>query len=199
LVASGRTVPAIPKTHTPIRALVRRIRRETGRSVPDIDPNAPGIDAQVLVILSDPGELGALRTRILSPLANNDQTAKNQRQLFTEARLDPAICVFWNAVPCEIARNSKGRARRPNQSEKERGAAYLGELLSFFKPQPVVVACGKDAADACDKIDLTAAIKVCHPAMQGQNRYPENRGNHVKGLRLAAARAGRRRKSRSAP
>lgn len=116
--------------------------------------------------------------------------------MFAEPRLDPAICAFWNAVPWELARNSRGKARRPYQSEKERGAAYLGELLSFFEPQPVVVACGKDAAEACDEIDLKAAIKVCHPSMQGLNRYPENRANHVKGLRLAAARAGRRRKSR---
>jgi hypothetical protein len=146
----------------------------------------------VIVILSDPGELGALKTKVLSLLANDDQTARNQRQLFAEARLDPAICVFWNAVPWELGRDPKGKNRKPSRTDRTRGAGYLEDMLALYDRQPVVVACGKDAGRVCDEIGLEEAIKVCHPAMQGLNRYPQNRPNHVKGLRLAASRARRR-------
>lgn len=69
-----------------IRSLVRRIREETKRRVPDVDPDGPGGSGRVLILLSDPGEGGALRTGYLSPIKNSDPTAKNQARLMREAR-----------------------------------------------------------------------------------------------------------------
>ena len=166
--------------HAPFRNLVQRIRDETKKRVPDVASDGPGTDARVLVILSDPGKLGALKTNELSPLRNNDQTARNQRKLFAEAGLDPKICVFWNAVPWDLD------GRKAGSADKARGAAYLRDMLQMFDRPPVIVACGKDADEACGSIGATNAITVCHPSMQGLNRYPTNRPKHVRGLRLAA-------------
>lgn len=171
-----------PKSHEPIHRLVERIRSDTGSAVPDIAPEGPGIDAKVLVVLRDPGRLGALKTRVLSPLRNNDQTAKNQRALFAAAGLDSAVCVFWNAVPWDL------RGRKPSRSDVRGGAGYLAALVELFTVPPVVVACGNEARDACRIAGITA-IEICHPGMQALNRYPGNRRKHIEGLQDAARRA----------
>jgi hypothetical protein len=41
--------------HAPIEALLRRIERETGRPVPDLAPDLPGVDAKAIIVLRDPG------------------------------------------------------------------------------------------------------------------------------------------------
>lgn len=171
-------MPTIPKSHEPIRGLVERIRLDTGAAVPDIDPEGPGIDAKVLVVLRYPGQLGALETGVLSPLKNNDQTAKNQRKLFAAAGLDVAICVFWNAVPWDV------QGKTPSRRDVRQGAGYLRALVDLFPVRPVVVACGNEARDACRDAAITA-IEICNPGMQALNRYPENREKHVAGLREA--------------
>jgi hypothetical protein len=48
----------------------------------------------VVLVLRDPGRLGALKTSALSPLKNRDRTAQNQRELFAEAKLPVEICLF---------------------------------------------------------------------------------------------------------
>jgi FCD domain len=71
--------------HAPIKKLVRRIRSETGRAVPDAGPHGPGVNACVLVVLRDPSRLVAQRPKILSPLENADCTASNQRRLLMDS------------------------------------------------------------------------------------------------------------------
>ena len=71
--------------HAPIKKLVRRIRSETGRAVPDADPDGPGVDASVLVVLRDPGRLVAQRSKIPSPLKNADRAPSNQRRLLMDS------------------------------------------------------------------------------------------------------------------
>jgi hypothetical protein len=84
---------------------VRRIRRERNAAVPDVDPDGPGVDADVLVVLRDPGPLGALKTSCLSVNA----TAANQRRLFAAPDLPSDACLFWNAVPWDL------EGRRPSR------------------------------------------------------------------------------------
>lgn len=177
------SVTSIPRSHWPIRELVARIREETGEAVPDTSSRGPGIEAQVLIVLRDPGRLGALKTQELSPLTNSDQTAKNQRALFKAAGLDPLLCLFWNAVPWDL------KGKKPSASDVKRGAGYLSELIALFPQHPTVVACGNEAHAACRIAGLTEAIQICHPGMQALNRYPQNRRKHIEGLREAAARA----------
>jgi hypothetical protein len=166
------------RRHDPIRALVRRIRRETRFAVPDVDPNGPGTAADVLVVLRDPG-LGALTTEFLS-LQNPDQTTANQLRLFAAAKLPLEICLWWNAGPWDLG------GLDPTSADLSRGAGYLQELIALMERPPVVVACGNVAHDACERAGI-APIKICHPSSRGLygggvNREPA----YVAGLAKAA-------------
>jgi hypothetical protein len=89
----------IDPRQAPIRALVHRIRRQTGRGVPDVDRDGPGTDGEVIVPLRDPGRLGALKTNVLSPIENDDRTATNQQRLFAAARLPIDVCLLLERRP----------------------------------------------------------------------------------------------------
>jgi hypothetical protein len=169
--------------HESIKKLVRRIRSEMNSAVPDIDPDAAGIDAHVLVVLRDPGRLGALTTNYLSVLKNPDRTAANQRRLFTAAKLPIEACLFWNAIPWDLG----GRA--PRTSDLETGARYLIEHISLMPHPPVVVACGREAQQACARAGVEA-INICHPSDRGLRGGGVNREPaHIAGLQEAARRA----------
>jgi hypothetical protein len=165
--------------HAAIRALVRRIRRETGCAVPDVDPNGAGTAADVLVVLAFPGP-GALMTKFLS-LQNPDQTTANQLRLFAAAKLPLEICLWWNAVPWDLG------GLEPTAADLSRGAGYLQELIALMERPPVVVACGNAAHNACHRAGL-AAIEICHPSSRGLygggvNREPA----YIAGLRQGAS------------
>lgn len=170
------------RRHVPIRQFVRRIRRERNAAVPDVDPAGPGVDAAVLLVLRDPGRLGALQTQHLS-LMNPDRTAANQRRLFKAANLPPEICLFWNAVPWDL------RGRDPSRADLEAGARYLRELIDLMNNEVVTVACGVAAHDVCRKAGIDA-IEICHPSDRGLRGGGVNRETaHVAGLKAAARRA----------
>lgn len=135
------------------------------------------------MVLRDPGRLGALKTNILSPTKNSDVTAKNTRWLMAEAGLSVHDCLFWNAVPWDL------QDKDPRVADKQRGAAYLNELLKLLD-KPSVVACGNIAHEVCD-IAGVDAIKICHPSGQGlssgpRGSRPKNIAAHVAGLKRAA-------------
>lgn len=187
--------------HRELRALVRRIRRETRRAVPHFDPHGPGTLGRVLILLSDPGgsEGGALRTGYVSPWLNNDATAQNERRLIDAAGLPRGICVFWNAMPWDL------NGRKPTSSDRRRGAVYLSALLERLPRLRAVVACGADAHLVCALADIEDVLQTCHPGNRGLNGGVKNaraarEADFIKQLRSAARRAhgplvGRRRAS----
>lgn len=187
-----RRVAATSAEHTAIRSLVARIRRETRRPVPDVDPNGPGARAKVAMVLLTPGpaEGGAQMTGVLSPTTDSDQTALNLRHLMREAKLREDVCVFWNAIPWALERR-----RNPTDDELARGVAYLKEFLGLLPKRRAVVALGRVAQAACRRagvavIDvwspspLAVAPPGARPSVKAQ-RWVEVR----EGLRRAAARA----------
>ena len=58
---------------------MRRIGRETGRPVSDVDPREPGARAKVVMLMLSPGPArgGAQETNVLSPTTNSGQSALN--------------------------------------------------------------------------------------------------------------------------
>jgi hypothetical protein len=140
------------------------------------------VDADVLVVLRDPGRLDALTTNYVSVLKNPDSTAANQRRLFAAAELPLEVCLFWNAVLWDLDGSS------PRDSDLEAGARYLTELLSLMTQRPVVVACGNEAHKACARAGVEA-IEICHPSNRGLRGGGANREPaHVAGLKEAARR-----------
>ncbi len=145
-------------------------------------PRGPGVDAAVLLILRDPGRLGALATSYLS-IRNPDRTAANQRRLLAVVRLPPEICLFWNAIPWDLA------GRNPSSSDLDAGAVYLCELLGLMTRPPVVVACCDAAHKVCARAGLDA-IEICHPSDRGLHGGGTDREPpHLAGLKEAARRA----------
>ncbi len=167
-----------------ILSLVERIRQETQRRVPDIDSDGPGANARVLMLLSDPGEGGALRTGILSPMKNSDPTAKNQARLMREAALSSDLCVFWNGIPYDLG------GRGPKAPDLTRGAIYLREFVVLLPMLQAVVAAGSIAQDVCRRAGL-AFIGVCHPSNRGlaggvRGARPRREREYREGLQRAA-------------
>ena len=167
--------------YAPIRDLVDRIRGERDAAVPDVCASGRGIEADVLVVLRDPGRLGALKSNYLC-VDNADATAANQRRLLATAKLPLEACLFWNAVPWDLD------GRRPGGSDLRAGSRYMTDLIALMVRAPIVIACGNDAQEACRLADLDA-IGICHPSNRGLNggggdREPE----HLAGLRTAARR-----------
>jgi uracil-DNA glycosylase len=140
---------------TAIRKLVARIRRETKRRVPDVNPKGPGARARVVLIMLTPGPAqgGAQMTNILSPTTNSDQTALNLRRLMREAALEETICVFWNAIPWAL-----DRRRSPSTDEMARGVGYLTDFLALIPNRRAVVALGRVAQDACRMAGVDAIV-----------------------------------------
>jgi hypothetical protein len=177
-----RSASAADARHAPIRQLVRRIRRDMNAAVPDVDPQGPGVDAAVLVVLRDPGRLGALATNYLS-VRNPDRTAANQRRLLAAADLPLEVCLFWNAVPWDLG------GRNPNSSDLQAGASYIAELVGLMVQSPIVVACGDAAHKVCARANLDA-IEICHPSDRGLHGGGINREPaHLAGLKEAARRS----------
>jgi hypothetical protein len=175
--------------YAPIRHLVRRIRRERDAAVPDVCASGRGIEADVLVVLRDPGRLGALRSSYLC-VHNADATAANQRRLFAAAKLPLEPCLFWNAVPWDLG------GHNPGDSDLRTGASYLSELIALMARPPIVIACGNDAQEACALAGLDA-IEICHPSDRGLRGPGVNREPaHLAGLRKAARRLNARQRMR---
>ncbi len=166
--------------HAPIRDLVRRIRRERDAAVPDVCASGRGIDADVLVVLRDPGRLGALKSNYLC-VYNADATAANQRRLLAAAKLPLEACVFWNAVPWDLGDRILGG------SDLRAGSGYLSELIALMLRPPIVIACGEDAQEACALAGLEA-IEICHPSNRGLRGGGVDRElAHLAGLRTRHA------------
>lgn len=172
-----------------MRSLVQRIRNETKRAVPDVDPNGPGARARVVMLMLTPGPAdgGAQETSVLSPTRNSDQSALNLRKLMREARLDEGTCVFWNAVPWAL----DGR-RDPTPEELTRGAAYLTNFLSLVPERRAAVALGLIAQRACRLVGI-AAIEVPSPsplAVAEPGARPNPKSERWVKIREGLARAG---------
>jgi uracil-DNA glycosylase len=158
---------AATKTDTEIRKLVKRIRHETKRGVPDVNPEGAGSTARVVLVMLTPGPAkgGAQMTNILSPTTNSDRTAQYLSRLMDEARLDEKICVFWNAIPWAL-----DRRRSPTAAELAQGVGYLREFLGLVPRRRAIVALGDVAHKACrlagvDAIEVpsTSPLAVAPP------------------------------------
>jgi uracil-DNA glycosylase len=164
-----------------IRVLVRRIRIETARQVPDAR-------AMVVMVMLTPGPApgGAQQTNILSPTTNSDQSALNLRRLMREADLDEHLCVFWNAVPWALERRCD-----PTPNELLRGTAYLDEFLALVPGRRAVVALGAVAQRAC-RAAAVGAIEVPSPsplAVAPPGPLPNSKSRRWVELRIGLERA----------
>jgi hypothetical protein len=156
----------------PLIALARRLARKAGRPVPTPNPNGPTTKALALFVLRDPGatpESGAAKTGVLDPFLNDDRTATRTQRLLAAVRIDPDICVWWNASPYHL-----GYDRTIRPVDHAFGVAALEQFLALCPDLRVVVAMGEDAWPVVDEVWTKSAarlpplIKTWHPMTRGR-------------------------------
>jgi hypothetical protein len=156
----------------PLLEYVRQIAAETGRAMPTPNPEGPLSRARILFVLRDPGataESGANETGITDPYVNTDPTSARQRNALRKARIDPKICLWWNAVPYHLG--YKGAIR---ESDCVAGVRYLRGFIDCCPELRVVVAMGEGAHDAGRRLltgrhdKLPPLIFAPHPMIYGR-------------------------------
>ncbi|MEV1067056.1 uracil-DNA glycosylase [Streptomyces sp. NPDC050263] len=143
-----RTEPAT----LPLNEWVEKLRERLGdgEAVPWFDPASGGVEARSLFLLEAPGqksmgaEAGLRRTGsgIIS-VDNDDPTAQNCWTLRSEAGLPYRESLHWNIVPWYLG--SADRIAAPGQTEIQRAAPYLHEVISLLPALEVVVPMGRKA------------------------------------------------------
>jgi hypothetical protein len=150
----------------PIDALVARIHTETGRRVPDVAEEGPGVDARLVVMLTEPTGWTPEQTGVLSPRVNRDPTSTNQLELAADAGLQPEEILYWNAIPWF----REAGATTVSGAEIREGARWLVALLALLAPGTRVVALGDAARRCCAEAGLIEGER-----WRG-GRSPGNRG-----------------------
>lgn len=138
-------------------------------TVPDFDPSGPLEDAKYLFLLMKPGTKGAGENNVVSLAANDDQTARNMRELFAEIDLGIHDVLLWNVCPWYNGE------RKITASEVRDGFLALETLLPLLPKLRSVVLVGKDAHKA-EKFLKSTELKVItspHPSPLVRNINPK--------------------------
>ncbi|MBB5692318.1 uracil-DNA glycosylase [Muricoccus pecuniae] len=144
--------------HTaPIRALAERIRRATGRPVPEPDPLDGGAGARMLLLLETPGP----RLSHTDAIVSRDKpggTGANLRRFLDTAGIARGDTLIWNAVPW-IIHAPGARNRAPRMAELRDGLAWVPPLLDLLPRLRVAVLAGRFAGMA------EAPIRAARPGL----------------------------------
>jgi uracil-DNA glycosylase family 4 len=125
--------------------------------------NGP-LDAALLIVGEAPGRLGAARTGI--PF-QGDRSGDRLEQLLKAAALDRSQVFITNAVLCNplTGEGEDARNRPPRSRELEACSSFLQRTLAAV-PAPVVVALGRAALKALDRIEVHGIRRVSERAGQ---------------------------------
>jgi uracil-DNA glycosylase len=107
-------------------------------------------EAQILFLLRDPGNSGAMQSRLVDR-SNTGRTARNFRAVNDKVNLDRRLTITWNIVPWP-ADNEPPFAR-----QVEDALPWLGKLLKLLPKLRVVALLGNDA------IKATPFLYRCRP------------------------------------
>lgn len=175
----------------PLTWFVQQIRDETGKEVPDFDPDMGGTHARALFLLESPGRLGTSLSKargsgLISP-DNNDQTAAESWRLYREAALDQQHVVVWNIVPWYLG--SDAANAHPTTADLHASMPHLTRLLDLLPDLRVVLTVGRDAErgwamrTAPRGRPEPPAITCPHPGPTNIRTRPETRGRILDALR----------------
>lgn len=138
----------------PVNRLVDRLRNEPDRGwMPYVAPAYGGVEAQVLLLLRDPGPAthggpGSDGSGFLSP-QNDDPTAERLAALLDRVGLPEDQCTAWNSYPWYIN-------KPPTSSQLSAGLDPLIELLGLLQRLRVVILLGAEARTMWLKVEKRA-------------------------------------------
>ncbi|PIB92832.1 uracil-DNA glycosylase [Caulobacter sp. FWC2] len=142
-------------------------------AAPHFDPNSAGSDAEVLILLQNPGP-SAAAVRFAS-LDNPTGTARNLRRFLEAAKIDRSAVTLWNTVPWVLAPPGS-RNQPPSRADIVAGLARLPELIAAFDDLKSVVLMGRVAQMArgpIERIKPRLKILECpHPSPTFVNTSP---------------------------
>lgn len=133
-----------------INELVRQISRDHEGNAPFVDPDYGGVNAEVLLLLSDPGpktQRSEAGSGLLS-FQNDDPGAERICRLAQQVGLNPNRCISWNAYPWFIN-------RAPTVAQVRQGIAPLTKLVDLLGSLRVVIAMGGTAQRSAELIKVT--------------------------------------------
>jgi uracil-DNA glycosylase len=106
-----------------------------------VDPDSGGIFSRILFLHESPGPASSAEhgSGFISP-DNNDQTAARFRRLSSQAGLDRASYLNWNAVPWYVS--ATGKAANATNADGQAALPYLHQFVSLLSSLRVVVVMG---------------------------------------------------------
>ncbi|MGZ8178890.1 hypothetical protein ACXVUM_13255 [Williamsia sp. SKLECPSW1] len=138
---------------------VDRVRRNTGESIPYLDPVAATNGVQILMLFQDPSGPADNESGFISK-HNNDPTAANYYDATERAGVPYEISLNWNVVPWWSTNNPQHPGRTAGK-EAPRAAPYLAEFLGLLAMPPrVIVLSGIKAQHAWDRLGARAIADV---------------------------------------
>lgn len=149
----------------PLAVFASRLRAETGRPVPDMDPLDSGVEARLLLLLETPA--AAVRQVGFVSRDNATPTARNIRRFCEAAGLPRDIMLIWNAVPW-MGDGASGRNVAPRPDEVRAGLLRLPPLLALLPRLEVVVLAGRVARMAIGTVQAARpgllVLTMPHPS-----------------------------------
>jgi uracil-DNA glycosylase len=129
-----------------------------------------GIHARVLAVLRDPGpKAGGVKGSGFLSVENDDPTAERQLRFITEAGLDPAEVVPWNAYPWYIN-------KKPNADQLRDGTEPLRQVIGLLPELQVILLLGGTAQQTWSYFTKThtglveecgiTVVQTYHPSRQ---------------------------------
>jgi uracil-DNA glycosylase len=148
----------------PLTLFIEKMRIEKGPDflIPYFDPCDGGIFARVLFLLEAPGPQ-AIKSGFVSR-NNNDETAKNMMMLLKDSGIQRKDSCSWNVIPWYLGDGKK--IRPATQTDIDKGAPYLLQLLGLFTRLRVVTLVGKKAwkTEYLFKLSRYKVFKTFHPS-----------------------------------
>ena len=127
---------------------------------------------KILAVLQDPGGSSPERTLQCSVHANNDPTAKRQRDILRKLDIDAENVLFWNFFPFFGLADKK-----IVNDDKTIWAAELRSLASLLNNLQVIVVSGTQAWDGMRYFEPLPGVPIVWTP------HPANRGNSTESLR----------------
>lgn len=170
----------------PLVKFTDNLRKDSGESVPNFDPDDGGVKAEVLFVFQDPGPTvkdSDFISRDNYPFNRRDYSARNVTETSDRVNLHRERTISWNAVPWRVEKKDLKREFRRAQRDE-----CLTELLRLFEGRNLraVALFGNYAHDLADEVmkaredlgirkDLGIFDEAPHSSIQAMNGQEGNR------------------------
>ncbi|MCW8060212.1 uracil-DNA glycosylase family protein [Agrobacterium tumefaciens] len=153
----------------PLNDYRNRLRKVSGRDIPNFDPFDGGVSARLLILLETPGPSAVTCDRRFVSIDNPTGTAKNLRDALAHAGIKRHEIIVWNTVPW--VRLTKTPITIAERSDGIDGLADLLPMLSAVKAAVLAGAVAGEARQVIEQAGIET-ILAPHPSPVRINTSP---------------------------